>query len=140
MPKKVVLEDKPCKYCGGLFSRGGSKSSDFREKKFCNRGCYHAYNRGENSGRYVRGYRIRPDGYLRDTNDVYIHRKVMESHLGRPLRTEEHIHHIDGNPANNSIENLQILSNSKHRKTHAKTAKRDAAGRWASKNSPNNRN
>lgn len=45
-----------------------------------------------------------------------IHRAVMENHLGRKLYSSEHIHHIDGNPDNNSLSNLVILSNSDHGK------------------------
>lgn len=37
------------------------------------------------------------------------HRLVMEKFLGRPLRPEEEIHHIDGNRENNKIENLILF-------------------------------
>ncbi len=36
------------------------------------------------------------------------HRKVMALSLGRPLQTHEQVHHIDGNRANNNIDNLQL--------------------------------
>ena len=42
------------------------------------------------------------------------HRLVMAEHLGRPLRSDEHIHHIDGNRTNNDVSNLMILDNSEH--------------------------
>ena len=35
----------------------------------------------------------------------------MEEHLGRYLNPEEVVHHIDGNPANNNIENLELFAN-----------------------------
>ena len=59
------------------------------------------------------GYRFlrRPDhpqanqaGYVQE------HRLVVEEHLGRYLLPTEVVHHIDGNPANNSIENLELFS------------------------------
>jgi len=48
-------------------------------------------------------------GYVRE------HRLVMEAALGRPLTRTEVVHHIDGNPANNSPENLEMFaSNGDH--------------------------
>jgi hypothetical protein len=35
----------------------------------------------------------------------------MEERLGRYLRPEEVVHHIDNNPANNDISNLQLFAN-----------------------------
>lgn len=36
------------------------------------------------------------------------HRLVMAHHIGRPLRDDETVHHIDGNRSNNDITNLQL--------------------------------
>ncbi len=37
-------------------------------------------------------------------------RYIMEEHLGRELDSVEHVDHINNNPSDNRIENLQILS------------------------------
>lgn len=43
------------------------------------------------------------------------HRIVMEAMIGRPLTRTEVVHHIDGNPANNSPSNLRLYaSNGAH--------------------------
>lgn len=67
-------------------------------------------------GRYQRG-----DGYIRLTIDgveILEHRYVMESKLNRKLSTEDIVHHIDGNPANNSVDNLIIVSREEHGRIH----------------------
>jgi transposase len=63
-----------------------------------------------------------PDGYIRvriDADDPMAcmanqggyaleHRLVMAGYLGRPLRDEETVHHVDGDPSNNRLGNLQL--------------------------------
>lgn len=49
---------------------------------------------------------------------VLEHRLVMELYLGRYLTNKEVIHHIDGNTMNNEIDNLEIMTQSKHVSNH----------------------
>ncbi len=45
------------------------------------------------------------------------HRLVMANEIGRPLLPDEAVHHIDGNPENNDLSNLQLFeTNSAHLK------------------------
>ena len=121
--KKINLPPKKCPYCKKLFYRGKSNISDFREKKYCSRDCYWKA-KDKNS------FRLNNEGYLRNHKDQYLHRLVMEKHLKRKLKKNEHIHHKDGNKLNNRISNLELHTNSNHRKEHNKNAKRDKKGRF----------
>lgn len=40
---------------------------------------------------------------------VFAHRLVMSEAIGRPLRTDEQVHHINGDRSDNRLENLQLL-------------------------------
>lgn len=67
----------------------------------------HTRERGEGHLRY--------DGYVtiqRGGKKNLAHRWVMEDFLGRPLRSDETIHHRDGNRQNNSLDNLELWSKS----------------------------
>lgn len=55
---------------------------------------------------------------------VLEHRLVMERHLGRPLQSDEEVHHIDYNPLNNSLNNLLLLRSSEHARLHAEIKKK----------------
>ena len=68
--------------------------------------------------------RIHSSGYIVFSlrgKDIYEHRYVMERHLGRPLRTNEHVHHKDGNKTNNRLSNLIIAAPQQHGRLHRKT-------------------
>lgn len=38
-----------------------------------------------------------------------IHRHVMEEHLCRPLESNEHVYHLNGESIDNRIENLVVI-------------------------------
>ncbi len=46
------------------------------------------------------------------------HRVIMQQHLGRRLEPWELVHHKDGNPKNNSIENLELQTWGQHTNQH----------------------
>ena len=53
----------------------------------------------------------------------YEHRVKMEKKLGRKLRDDEHIHHKNGDPGDNRMSNLQVVTKAEHNKvdkTHHK--------------------
>jgi len=55
---------------------------------------------------------------------IFEHRAIIEQHIGRKLKTIEHIHHINGNGLDNRIENLKIMSNREHMKLHNELRKK----------------
>jgi hypothetical protein len=89
---------------------------------------------GKRSAHY-KGRRDRKDGYQRivvpcdypnpsETSASGLkyaleHRVVMEQHLSRYLLAAEVVHHIDGNPRNNLLSNLQLFANNaEHLRAH----------------------
>lgn len=48
------------------------------------------------------------------------HRLKMEKHLGRKLKNNEVVHHINENKKDNRLENLKIMTRSEHMSYHAK--------------------
>lgn len=56
-----------------------------------------------------------------DGGDIKEHRLVMEQSLGRKLLPTEIVHHINHNPLDNRIENLQVVSRSEHNDLHGRS-------------------
>jgi hypothetical protein len=101
-----------CVGCGQEFKLKRGK------QRFCNKACWYKHGgSGKTHPRY-KGGSVRKDGYLVlciNGKPKLAHRHIMEQHLGRPLASTEVVHHVDGNPRNNSIANLMILpSQSNH--------------------------
>ena len=94
----------------GLFQEGHTNS--IKEK-----------NANWKGGRFKRN-----DGYILILNPenpfcnkqgyILEHRLIMEKHIGRYLRKDEDIHHINHKKDDNRIENLMILPSNKHMILH----------------------
>lgn len=47
-----------------------------------------------------------------------VHRRLMEEHIGRKLKPNEVVHHIDGNKLNNDLSNLKLMTRREHIEIH----------------------
>lgn len=91
---------------------------------------------GETAGNYRGGRResgvngryfsVLSHGHPHRDQDGYVmeHRLVMEKELGRYLKKDEIIHHLDGDGHNNNISNLKLTTRKKHFQDHFDAVKR----------------
>jgi hypothetical protein len=74
-------------------------------------------------GRFNTGFALRGRGlglsYVK-VGKKHEHRTVAESLLGRSLRSDEIVHHINGDKRDNRPENLQVMSRTEHINAHRK--------------------
>jgi hypothetical protein len=55
-------------------------------------------------------------------------RHVVEQHLGRRLESTEIVHHINGDPMDDRLENLQVVSRAEHAAIHGAGISRKGQG------------
>lgn len=91
--------------------------------KFCSSKCFGLSRIGKR-GIHWKGGRVNTvNGYILirvDGHYVYEHRLVMEKLLGRKLKRSEHVHHINGNKADNGKENLELIDSHLHNRIDTK--------------------
>lgn len=72
--------------------------------------------------RPAKGVSVKPSGYIEYTQGENkgrsVHVVLMEQRIGRRIRPDEVVHHIDGDRANNHIDNLALMTRAAHSRLH----------------------
>jgi hypothetical protein len=108
---------KDCEGCGRRFVKRRESLRQWQQRRFCSLDCAYAARKGTRRGpehpSWKGGRHIHPDGYVmvrREGRYALEHRVVMEAAVGRPLRDDETVHHLNGDRADNRLENLELRS------------------------------
>ena len=71
---------------------------------------------------HAKGTRVTSNGYLEYTRGEHkgrlVHDVVVEQRIGRRLKPDEHVHHIDEDRQNNAENNLALVTASGHARLH----------------------
>ena len=88
-------------------------------RKYCSHPCYASSKKGKpiKEARYSWGYKylFRPN-HPHANDGVYVaeHRLVMEKKIKRYLKSNEVVHHKNGNKLDNRLKNLELLTRNQH--------------------------
>lgn len=120
---KVSEVEVECSFCKNLTVK---KYFEFarNDNNFCGNECRINYFVGDKNP-YWNGGESHHQGYkmircISEEGSLYKreHRLIVEDLIGRPLKEDEVVHHINGVRDDNRVENLKIMTRSAHIKLH----------------------
>lgn len=119
---------RPSRSVPRVCAQCGSEFLGRRDQRTCNKSCalklrsdeMHALAaKPEVQERRIASLAANSSGtYYVKRNGRHMHRVVAEQMLGRPLRSDEVVHHIDENKQNNDPSNLRVMTQAEHMREH----------------------
>ena len=127
---KKVISPRLCQNCGIKFIPCRMDIPGL----FCSRGCAVRMRSAGIINRKGYVYILTPD-HPNATSQGYVgeHRLIMEAHIGRYLTKNEIVHHLNHERSDNHIDNLQLMTISKHSSHHAKITRQQIKSRYFGK-------
>jgi len=132
--------DLACDQCGKEFTRDCFPSVFKKYKSHCCGKRCAALLAKSKSPSARKGIVVTIDGHIywrtnthprrNKNNQVPLAHLLMESQFGRFLYDDEVVHHIDGNPTNNDLSNLQLMTLGEHVTLHNNLKPRSSDGRF----------
>ena len=126
---------KLCKYCGcKIIRKEGQSPSAYKRLVFCSGSCStrstknNIFKEGKQHPNYNGGSYIDVHGYrcilVGNSNYRKEHIIVMEREVGRKLKKNEVVHHINGMKDDNRVANLMVMDKGDHNRLHTTGIKR----------------
>lgn len=108
---------KKCEWCGKDYYISNARADT---RRFCSRKCVANYRASiaDHKPYIENGYVIEHHRGYNAKGNAKQHRLIVEEYLGRKLKANEIVHHVNGIKTDNRIENLQVMTRGEHSRLH----------------------